>query len=167
MSYFVIIRGPGGVGKSTIGKLLAKRIQAKIIHFDKIMDELGLDYIPGERWIPLNKFLKADEVMIPKFRKILRKNNLVLDGNFYHKKQVEDLIKSLNFPCFVVTLKASLQECIKRDKTRKDKLGEQATADVFKLVSAFDFGVMINTQNKTPEETVKEIFSYLPKNDPS
>ncbi|MBN2459475.1 AAA family ATPase [Candidatus Woesearchaeota archaeon] len=163
MNYFLIIRGPAGVGKSTISKDVARKISAEVIHFDKIMNELSLDHIQGEKWIPLHKFLKADKMMIQKFKEILKNKNLILDGNFYHQEQIEDLVKSLDFPHFVFTLKADLQECIKRDKTRSRKLGEQATKDVFNLVSAFNYGIIINTSNKMPAGVVNEILSHLPK----
>ncbi|MFA5992845.1 MAG: AAA family ATPase [Candidatus Pacearchaeota archaeon] len=164
MNYFIIIRGPAGVGKSTVAKVLSNKINAKVIHFDKVMKELGLDYILGEKWIPLNKFLKADKLMIPKFKESLSKNkNIIIDGNFYHKEQIEDLIKNINFKHSIFTLKADLNECIKRDKTRKNNLGEQATKEVFNLVSTFDYGTIIDTNSKTPIGIVKEIIKHLNK----
>jgi len=47
MSYFIIIRGPAGVGKTTIAKKLAARLGETYISFDKIMREKGLDKIEG------------------------------------------------------------------------------------------------------------------------
>ena len=161
MSYFIIIRGPAGIGKTTISRILAEKINAEVVHFDKIMDKLGLDYILGEKWIPLDKFLKADKIMVPELKEKLKVKNLVIDGNFYHKKQIEDLIKNLKLQHFVFTLKADLKECIKRDKSREGNLGEKAIKDVFKLVNEFDYGIIINTSNKTPEQVVKEILSYV------
>lgn len=88
MSRYIIIRGPAGIGESTISRLLARRIDATVINFDKIMKGLGFDYIPREKWIPLHKFLKADRLMVPKFKKELESGkNIVFDGNFYHKEQ--------------------------------------------------------------------------------
>lgn len=84
------------------------------------MEKLNWDYIHGDKWIPLNKFLKADRIVLPKFKNILKEKNLVIDGNFYHKKQIEDLVKNLKFKHFTFTLKADLEECIKRDKERKN-----------------------------------------------
>jgi len=164
MSFYVIIRGPSGVGKTTISKNLAKKLQVEVIHYDKIMKNLGFEYILGDKWIPLYKFIEADKIMIPNFQhKIGKGTNLILDGNFYHKEQIDDLIKNLDFPHVIFTLKSRLDECIKRDKTRTGEIGEQRTADVFKLVSAFDCGIIIETNNKTPADIVKEIISYLPK----
>jgi len=164
MTYFTIIRGSAGVGKSTISKLLAKIINAEVFHFDEILKELEMNYISGEKWIPLDKFLKADKLKIPEFREKLENGiNIIIDGNFYHKEQIDDLIKNLNYNNHVFTLKADLDECIKRDKSRINKLGEQSTKDVFNLVSAFDYGTNIDTNGKLPFEIVDEILSYLPK----
>lgn len=162
MSYYVIIRGPAGVGKTTISKLLADKINADVINFDRVMDELGMDYVEGEKWIPLHKFMKADEMMLPKFKKDLEDGkNLILDGNFYHKEQIEDIINKLDFPNIVFTLKAGLKECIERDRTRENRLGDKAIGDVFALVSAFDYGINIDTQNKDPEQIVNEIYGQI------
>ena len=164
MSYFIIIRGPAGAGKTTISKELAKKINADVIHYDKIMKKLGFDYIQGDKWIPLHKFIEADKVMIPKFQEKLKQGKvLILEGNFYHKEQIEDLVKNLNYLNFVFTLKADLGECIKRDKKRDAEIGEENTTDVFSLVSDFDYGTIIDTNNKTLADIVKEIISHLPK----
>jgi broad-specificity NMP kinase len=160
---FIIIRGPAGVGKTTIARELANKIKGEVFHFDKIMKQLGLDYIPGEKCIPLWKFLKADGLMIPKFREKLEKGIIIIDGNFYFKRHINDLVKKMNSSHFIFTLKANLQACINRDKTRKDCLGKKDIRDVFKFVSAFDSGISINTNNKSVENIVKEIISYLPK----
>jgi len=88
----------------------------------------------------------------------------VFDGNFYHKEQINDLIKNLNFKNFVFTLTADLKTCIKRDKERKNSYGKEAACAVYKLVSAFDYGFVINTNNKNSEQVVNEIIKQLPKN---
>ena len=139
MGYLIIVRGAAGVGKSTVSRMLAKRIRADVVYFEKIMKSYGLDFIPGDKWIPLEKFLKAHDKIVPELREKLRGTNLVIDHNFYHRDQIEDLIEKVNCKHFIFTLKAELVECIKRDKTRKDDLGEEAVRDVFKLVSEFDY----------------------------
>jgi broad-specificity NMP kinase len=160
MNYFIIIRGPAGVGKSTISKLLEKKINGKIIHYDRVMTGLKLNYIPGEKWIPLDKFLEADKIMIPKFKRKLNQGiNLIFDGNFYHKEHVENLVRALDYPNFIFTLKADLDECIKRDRTRKGVLGKETTKEVFDL--SFDYGTVIDTNNKTPDAVAKEIITHL------
>jgi len=162
MSYYVIIRGPAGVGKTTIGRSLASRINASVTHFDKVMEEMGMDYVEGEKWIPLQRFLKADEALLPKLADELDGGrNVVLDGNFYHREQIEDLTGKLDFPHAVFTLKADLDECLKRDRARNNALGERGIEDVFGLVGAFDYGNVIQTKGKTADEVVEEIMATL------
>jgi broad-specificity NMP kinase len=162
VSYYVLIRGPAGVGKSTIGALLASKIGASIIHFDKVLEELGMNEVVDDKWIPLDRFLKADDVALPRVIKELKSGRkVVLDGNFYHKEQIEDIVGKLEFPHVAFTLKADLKECVKRDKTRKNTLGERNTEAVFRLVSTFDYGNVIRTDNKTPGEVVDDIVKIL------
>jgi predicted kinase len=162
MSYYVIIRGPAGAGKSTISRLLAARIGATAVHLDKVLEEAGLDYVEGEKWIPRQRFLKAEGIIIPKARKELEDGrNVVFDGNFYHREQIEDTIGSLNFPHEVFTLKADLEECARRDESREKPLGREGVEAVHRLVSAFDYGNAIETKGKAPDEVVEEIISVL------
>ncbi len=165
MGYYVLIRGPAGVGKSTASALLASRIGAAVTHFDKVLEELGIGKVVDDKWIPLDRFLKADDVTLPKVRKELESGrNAVMEGNFYHKEQIDDITSKLDFPHVAFTLKADLSECVKRDRARKNTLGERNAEAVFKLVSAFDYGNVIQTGNKTPEEVVEEIMKFLPDN---
>ena len=163
MVYYIIIRGPAGIGKTTISRELANEIDAEIVHFDRIMDELGLDYVSGDKWIPLIKFLKADRIMIPRFRERLKAGNIVIDGNFYHKKQIEDLVGKLRANHFVFTLKADLEECIRRDRSREGSLGKQAVSDIYRLTTAFDYGTTIDTSGRPIKEVVRKIRGYLPR----
>jgi shikimate kinase len=51
MSFWVIIRGPLGCGKSTISKELAKKINAKYFSIDKILKENNLENDREEGYI--------------------------------------------------------------------------------------------------------------------
>ena len=48
MEYCIIIRGPAGVGKTTIAKELARNLDADYFSFDEIMEENKLDTIVGD-----------------------------------------------------------------------------------------------------------------------
>ncbi len=165
MGYYIIIRGPLGIGKSTIAKELSKSLNAKYISIDMILEEYGLDKVKADaECIPAKNFIKADEIIIPEANKSLKKGKkVVFDACFYHKQHIEHLTQRLNYPHQVFTLKASLETCIKRDKNRKKTHGKEAAKAVYKLVSRFDYGISVNTDNKTINEVVKEILSYLPE----
>lgn len=164
MAYYIIIRGPAGVGKSTVAGRLAKRLKGIHISFDKIMHDNRLDKIEGSG-ISENNFIKANEIAIPKATKnILKGKIVVFDGCFYHKSQLEHLVKNLQYSHFDFTLKAPLEECILRDgkRSKNIRIGEKSIKDVYRLVSKFDYGNIIKTHNKTLDEIVKEIL-FLPE----
>jgi len=165
MSYFVIIRGPLGIGKSTIAEGLAKKLNAKYVAIDKVLEENGLDKIPKDaECIPVENFIKADEIILPDLKKKMESGKIVIfDACFYHKEHIEHLIKNLDYPYYVFTLKAPVEACIERDSKRKKVHGKDAACAVHWLVSKFDYGQIIDAHNKTPAQTLKEIISYLPK----
>ena len=166
MCYYVIIRGPAGVGKTAVSKKLAARLGGTHIYFDKIMRDNNLDKIEGIGCISEENFIKANEIAILKAIKNLKNGKIVIfDGCFYHKSQVEHLIKNIPFNSFTFTLKATPQECILRDKKRggKTRIGEKCVREVYDLVSRFEHGIVIDTTKKTREEIITEIVSRLPK----
>src|SRR3989338_6325832 len=166
MSYFIIIRGPLGIGKSTIAKKLSEILDAEYILMDTILEKLGLDKVPEtEECIPAKNFIKADEYILPKIKKKLANGKVVVfDGNFYHKEQIENLLNDLsNNEHYIFTLKAPLKVCIERDKQRAKPYGKWAAMAVHNLVSRFDYGKIVNMENKNLHQVIKEIRSYLPK----
>ena len=123
MAYYVIIRGPLGCGKSTIAEALAKRLKAKHFAIDRILDENNI-----EEWengyVSQKSFIKANEIAAQRAKKDLeREVPIIFDGNFYFKSQIEDLIKRLDFPYYIFTLKAPLKICIDRDSKRRKTHG--------------------------------------------
>ncbi|MBI2661984.1 AAA family ATPase [Candidatus Woesearchaeota archaeon] len=166
MSYFIIIRGPLGIGKSSVAKELSEILNAEYISIDSIIEELGLDKVPEtEECIPAKNFIKAEEYVLLKVKKRLDDGKIIVfDGNFYHKEQIEHLLNNLwDYEHYIFTLKASLKVCIERDKQRTKLYGILAATAVHNLVSRFDYGIIINTENKNLLQVVEEILSYLPK----
>ena len=165
MSYYVIIRGPLGIGKTTIAKMLAKILNAEYISVDAVLEKHRLDRVPPNApCIPAENFIKADKIILPKVKKLLKKGKIVIfDACFYHKKHIQHLLKNLKYPHYVFTLKAPAGECIKRDLKRKKTLGKDSVCAVHWLVSRFDYGRVINTKNKPVGRTIKEILLYLPE----
>jgi predicted kinase len=144
---YIIIRGPLGIGKSTIAKKLATRLRAVRISLDDVLAERGLDSVdPGEGCIPAKNFITAQEAILPEVRAHLHNGRIVIfDGCFYHPETIDHLTASLDpFPSIIFTLKAPLETCIERDRTREPPLGEEATRAVHALVSRFDHGTVID-----------------------
>jgi predicted kinase len=160
MSYYVIIRGPAGVGKTTIAKSLEEKLGAVYISFDEVLEKYKLEMSDG-RGIAKESFLKANQMVVNDAKKELENGKIVImDGYFYHKDQLEDLEKSLPFEHYIFDLKATVEECIARDKLRKS-IGENSVRAVHTMVSEFDYGVSIETGGKTVEGVVKEILGLL------
>ena len=156
---YIIIRGPLGIGKTTIAKKLATILKAEYISIDSLLDKHNLNKVDKNKGISLKNFIKANKIIILKIRKKLAKAKIViLDGCFYHKEQIEHFIRHLPEPYYVFTLKAPLEVCIKRDSKRKKVYGKDAAKAVFKL--GFDYGTLINA-DKTVDEVVKEILCCL------
>jgi len=162
MTYYVIIRGPLGIGKSTISKKLANFINADYFSIDEVVDGQGLNKIKADDgFISEESFLKANELIIPKIKETLKSKNAVIDGNFYRKSQLDDLIKKLDTEHYVFTLKASLDTCIERDKHRAKPYGVDAATVVYNITTKFDYGVVIDTENKSAEDVVSKILDNI------
>ena len=162
MAFYIIIRGPAGVGKTTVSKKLSKKLKAHYISFDSLLKKHKLDYILGRPCIPPHNFIKINKIVAPESKKRLEKGQiLIFEGTCYHKSTIKDLIQRLSFKHFIFTLKADREECVKRDKKRKS-MGKKRIYDVHKLVTKFDTGIIINTNNKSTLKIVKEIQSHLP-----
>jgi len=159
-SFCIIIRGPLGIGKSTLALALTKKLKGTYISFDKVLEENGLDKI-DDNFTP-EDFIKANEIIIPKIKKDLAEGKIViLDGCFYFKEQINHLKENLPSEFYAFDLKASVELCIRRDSKRKRVYGEKAAREVYNLVTKFDYGTPINTENKTEEQTINEILEKL------
>lgn len=163
MSYFIIIRGPLGVGKSTVSKKLADLLSGVHISIDSILDEHGLDKVENEESIPIKNFLAANDIIVPKIKQNIAENkSVVIDGNFYHREQIEHLIGHVPSEHYVFTLKAPVEICIRRDQDREKPYGREAAMAVHNLVSRFDYGKIIDTQNLDEKGVIDRILSFLP-----
>ena len=49
MSYFIIIRGPAGIGKTTLAREIAKLLNGYLISFDDVLAKYGLDFVSGNQ----------------------------------------------------------------------------------------------------------------------
>jgi len=158
--FFVIIRGPAAVGKSTISKIVAERIGALYISFDEILSKYNLDTIEGDG-ISVDNFIKGNEIALDMIKQ-LKPKTILLDGCFYRESQMEHILKNIKGKHFIFTLKAKVDECVLRNRQRGSSMPEGAIYDVFKLVSKKDYGIVIDTSGKTINRVVEEILSHLP-----
>lgn len=163
-TFFIIIRGPLGCGKSTIAKKLAETINAEYISIDRVLDDYNLTKDKEDGYISQRSFIKANQIIIPKAKEKLEGGiSVIFDGNFYWKSQIYDLIGRLDFEHIVFTLKAPLKVCIERDRQRGKTHGEDAARAVYKKATEFDYGIIIDI-TKPIEDTIHEIHSKIKKN---
>ncbi|MFA6391279.1 MAG: AAA family ATPase [Patescibacteria group bacterium] len=163
MNYYIIIRGPLGCGKSTISEKLTKIIDAKYFAIDRILDEGHFTLSEEDGYVSQESFKKANNIIIPEAIKILKSGkSIIFDGNFYWKSQIDDLIKKIDFPHYVFTLKAPVELCIERDAKRDKAHGKDAATVVHKKSTEFTYGTEIDV-TKNIDECTKKILSYLPK----
>lgn len=157
MEYCIIIRGPAGVGKTTIAKELTKNLNADYFSFDEIMEINKLDTIIGDG-IPSGNFVKANEIILNLIRE---KKRVVLDGCFYRRKQIRHLLNNLKTKVYIFTLDADIAECSKRNKTRKNSLTDKDVKQVHNLVSKIKIGINIDTNGKSVNQIVSEILGHM------
>ncbi len=163
MSFYIIIRGPLGCGKSTIAKKIAEKLGAEYFEIDRVLSENKLEDEWEDGYISQKSFIRVNEIIAPlAMQSLNKKRPVVFDGNFYWQSQAEDLINRLDFPHFVFTLKAPLQVCLARDLKRKKTHGKDAVEAVYKKSTEFDCGFLIDI-NKPLESCLKDILTYLPK----
>ncbi len=164
MSYFIIIRGPLGSGKTTISKELASILNAEHIVIDDILDQHNLTDDKEDDYISQKSFIKANEIATSSAKKILKSGKpVIFDGNFYWKSQINDLMQRLQFPYSIFTIKVPLSICIERDSKREHSHGKDAATVVYEKTSEFDVGVPIDASN-TITDVVRQIVMIIEKN---
>jgi predicted kinase len=151
MSYYVVIRGPLGVGKSTVSAKLAKVMKGELVSIDRLLDEHGLwESGRASEFLQTNKFAaEVAEVHLAEGRPV------VFDGNFYWKSAIDDLERRLHYPHFVFTLEAPLALCVERDRLREKPYGAEAARQVFVKSTRFDRGVKLDA-TVSPETLVRK-----------
>ncbi|MFA6587561.1 MAG: ATP-binding protein [Patescibacteria group bacterium] len=162
MSYYIIIRGPLGCGKSTISERLAMAFNAEHISVDRVLDDHGLTDDKEDGYISQASFKRANEIITPKAKEFLDNGKtIVFDGNFYWKSQLDDLIQRLDYPHYVFTLKVPLELCIVRDHKRDKTHGKDAAEAVYAKSTSFEYGMPIDATG-TIDETINKICSFIP-----
>ncbi|MGA7476745.1 MAG: ATP-binding protein [Thermoplasmata archaeon] len=162
MTFYILVRGPLGIGKSTVAERLARQIEGEHISIDRILDERGL-----ERWYrgyySQRSFLRANVFAAEQARECLgRGTPVVFDGNFYYKSQIDDLVGQLDYPHHVFTLTAPLSVCIERDSRRSPSFGSEAARAVYKKSTEFDYGVEVDATCPV-RSVIHQITSNLPR----
>ncbi|HTT26617.1 MAG TPA: AAA family ATPase [Thermoplasmata archaeon] len=158
----LVLRGPLGIGKSTVAAALGRRRQARVISIDQILEDEGLEEWGVDR-VALRSFLRANQTAASAARAASAAGvPCVLEGNFYWREQLEDLLPRLPPPAVVVRLIGSVELCLQRDSGRPDPrrdegaragnhLGEEAVRAVFGFVRPFNGEVTISAEGSVAD----------------
>jgi cytidylate kinase len=159
MKQAIIMRGPLGVGKSTVAKHLATALHGCYIFVDEILSKHQLD--EGEDGIPLENFIKSNDFIVEIANEVDCEGGVIIDGNFYYQDQMDDLVVKFDGNIKIFTLTATLETCLKCDAGRSKVYGEDATRAVYGLVSRVQAGAEVNTENQTESQVITEILGQL------
>jgi adenylate kinase family enzyme len=155
VSFFAVVRGPLGAGKTTVARALAISIGGSYISIDALLERYAWD--GGSEAL----FLRTNEDAAHEARSSLdRRTPAVFDGNFYWPSTIADLERRLPYPHVVYSLHVPLAECVERDRGRVLSYGEEATREVYEKVGPIP-GEMPVDGTRAAEEVVTEILSDL------
>jgi tRNA uridine 5-carbamoylmethylation protein Kti12 len=141
----VILRGPLGSGKTTIARSAALEFGAEVVSIDEILE---LDEWDGGSE---KLFLRANLIAAKRARGHLARGvPVIVDGNFYWKSAIEDLVGRVRAPHWVFTLELPLRTCIERDRGRPQPYGAEATRAVFRKSTRFRYGIPLDARRPIP-----------------
>jgi len=156
MKKLIVIRGPLGVGKSTVSKLLEEKLGANYLSLDKILEDNDLE---AEDGIPLENFLKANELILELVNK--SEKSYIIDGCFYYQEQIDDLKQKFEDDIIIFSLTSSVEKCILRDSKRAKVFGEDSARYVHMITTKIKEGIEIDNTDLTVKETVEKIHDFL------
>lgn len=158
MKKLLVIRGPLGVGKTTVSKILSQKLNREYLSVDSILDDNHL-VEPNTDGIPLESYLKANEIIFDTAARSA--NSFVVDGCFYYKEQIDDLLNKFDNDAEFITLTSTVDACIERDSKRPKVYGEDAARFVHMITTKIQAGHTIDNTGLTPEQTVEIIMEKI------
>jgi broad-specificity NMP kinase len=158
MKKLIIIRGPLGVGKTTVSKILAQDLHLEYVSLDQIVDDNKL--VPADAdGVPLESYLKANKIILDLAKK--SENSFIIDGCFYYQEQIDDLVKKFDNDVEIFTLISHVEKCIERDSKREKVYGEDSARFVHMVTTKIQAGHEIDNTDLTVEETVEKIMENI------
>jgi len=127
----IVLKGLPGCGKTFYALGILKREKYKYLRVSK--DEIR-QMINGEKWANKNEnvVLEIRDTII--IAAINEGFNVIVDDtnlNPHHIERIKKLVKGKAFIEIVDLTSVPLEECIERDKSRKDSVGEKVIRDMY------------------------------------
>ena len=152
----MIVRGPLGAGKTTVARALAARLDARLVSVDPILDRWRWD--GGSERL----FLRANRLVLERAASSLRRGRpVVIEGNFYWRRVLDDLLERLPVRATIVRLDLPVATCAARDRQRRRPHGAEAAAAVYAKVARVRRGIRIDARPPVPD-VVAAIEARLP-----
>ena len=160
-TYVVLLRGPPGVGKSSVAVYLSKVLPPPVFVIHK--DDLHYHF-PHRGKVPANELITA---MVPV---LLRKGmSVIIDGVYGGKNSVSRIstlvrIARTNKARFaVIFLHADNKTCLQRNnaRTKKIPLKEMRKWYDYVYVAPIQKGIKVNTVGKSQKQTFNEVRRLL------
>ena len=149
----IAVSGTPGVGKTTVAKLLAKKLGYDYVDLREFALKHGVGEMRGEELE-----VSIDELAYYVERE-LKGKDVVLDGHLSHLMPVDQVIILRAHPKLI-------GERLKERGYSKGKIAENVEAELVDvcLLEAIDENeniIEVDTTNKSPEEVVEEILDFL------
>ena len=170
----ITISGNPGSGKSTVGKLLEKKIKIKYIYSGKIFREIAKKcHMSLEEFgIYCEKNKEIDQELDNRQLEILQKGNVILEGRL-----AGWIAHRNNIPALKIILKENIdtraKRIVKREegdmKKRKKEILDREKSEFNRYKKYYNidlndisiYDLIINSEGKTPEEIVDIIFDEI------
>lgn len=157
----ICVTGTPGTGKTTISKILAKKLGYKMIDLNRLIKKEKFYSKYDEK----RKTYIADMKKVSKFVKSIKDKNIIIQSHLSHllPKSAADIVIVLH--CEPKELEARL----KKKRWNEEKIMENVEAEIIDLIGweahkrhkkIFD----IDTSGKKPKEIAKEINKILKEN---
>ncbi|RQG91327.1 ATP-binding protein [Natrarchaeobius halalkaliphilus] len=141
----VVICGPPGTGKTTTTTELGRRLEK--------------DGTPVRNYHSDDFSRRTYDRLYEQVRNAPDEGFCLIDGTFY-RREWHTLFRTLE-PVRFVRLTASLETCLERNRHRDDAIDEQGVQVVYREFEPPEADLVIDTDERTPRETVDRITSRL------
>lgn len=150
------ISGSINSGKTTVSKILGKELKMAVIELDSF-SEFVLNFMDFEDYVKLNYEIFPEVLEMYNKRKI----GVIIVYPLGEEKYLEIKEKLTSFQIFTLdpTIEVVLQDRGQRKLTDWER--ERVKYHYDKNIHNTSFAVRIDTRNKTPEETTKEIINKI------
>lgn len=149
----ISISGSVGTGKTTVSKLLGKKLNLKVIDLNQFAKDNNL--ISGH-----DKKRDVDIIDVKKIdQKIQKLDNVIIESHYAH-----DIRSDLNI--ILRTNPTELRKRLEKRGWKKDKIEENVLTEIMEIIlsEALESDkktIIIDTTNKNPEQVVEEIEKKL------